>query len=301
MQNNKKWFSIIMAMWLVIFINLIALGILEYAVPFSRETKNIENVAVSYYQADSWIENALFYLKSENFEPWTESWTSLTNDAISSSFDIIWVWEKLPPIWQGDSEYNQDWNQIAIWNPIQLEIWYWKVDFDNAIFAFRVPDLNNWNFTLTLSWWFDDLPVVNWQISSQNNTLNATGSYITPNSICNSWEVFFDCDLDLSGLQWIDLNWEETSDQEIWNFYDNNCDSVWSWCILKLSIINKLEDDNNNISIPYLEWKIDFNSLVPLRYSIIETDWKAYGYKKSLKVRIPQQTTNEAFDFTVFQ
>ncbi len=300
MQKNKKWFSIIMAMWLVIFINLIALGILEYIVPFVRDTKNIENSVVSYYQADSWIENALFFLSDDNYVLWTESWTTLTTDAISSAFDLTASWNLLPPPWEWNSEYDSNWNQIAIWNPIQLEIWDWKVDFSNALFAFRVPNLS-WN-QLILSWWID-LPIVNWQISSQNNTLNATGSYIKPDNICKSKQNFTDCELDFSALLWIDLNWDEKNIEDFYwtSIWDWNCYNSWSWCILKLSVINKLETSVDNINVPYLEWQIDFDSEVPLRYSIIETEGKAYGYKKSLKVRVPQQTTNEAFDFTVFQ
>ena len=298
MKKNNKWFSIIMALWLVIFINLIAISIIDYIIPFSKNTKGIENSIVSYYQAETWIENALYVLKWQ--VAWTESSTGLTSDAISSAFNITARWNILPPSWDWNSEYDSDWNQIAMWNPIQLEIWKWNIDFNSEDIEvnFKVPDLN-WTDNLTnliLSWSTNNLPIINWQLSSQNNTLNATGSYIiTADEICdinNSCSV-----LNLSWFIWIDLNWDEDS---IEDFYSAEC-WIWLWCILKLSVINKLEDDVNNISIPYLEWKMEFDSFVPLRYSIIETEGKAYWYKKNLKVRVPQQTTNEAFDFTVFQ
>jgi hypothetical protein len=34
---------------------------------------------------------------------------------------------------------------------------------------------------------------------------------------------------------------------------------------------------------------------------LIEASGKAYGFKKDLEVQVPQQTVNQAFDFTVFQ
>jgi len=294
MKSNKKWFSIVMALWLVIFINLIAINIIDYIIPFSRDTKGIENSVVSYYQANTGIENALYYLKSENFVPWTENYFK-TWTIVSTKYWIIASWSLLPPPFSWDSEYDSNWNKIAIWNPIQLEIWWDQVKFDEARFAFRIPDLKNWT-NITLDW--TTLPVINWQISSDNNTLNAKDSYIISEDVCESNQDFDDCELDLSNFLWIDLNWAEN---DIETFY-SNC-SIWK-CILKLSIINKLElNDSNNTSVPYLEWQIDFgsNKTPPLRYSIIETEWKAYWYKKDLQIRVPQQTTNEAFDFTVFQ
>ena len=61
------------------------------------------------------------------------------------------------------------------------------------------------------------------------------------------------------------------------------------------------------VQVPYLEWKIDFDNdnsginNVPLRYVIIDAAWKSYWFRKDLKIRIPQQSVIEAFDFTVFQ
>ncbi len=298
MKINKKWFSIVMVMWLVVFINLIAIGILEYIVPYSRETKNIENSVASYYQAESWIEDALFFLKDKDFEPWTQSWNSLSSDVIDSAFNIVWRGSVLPPTWQWNSEYDNNWNKISVWNPIQFEIWDNYIDSTdnfNNIMAFRVPDIDE-SWTMTLSW-TNILPVINWQLSSEWNSLNATGSYIYPSDICNSGESFSDCELDFLSFWWIDLN---NNERDFSDFYDNEC-WAWSWCILKLSVINKLEEDTNNTSIPYLEWQFKFDDNIPLRYTIIDTQGKAYGYKKDLKVRVSQETTNEAFDFTVFQ
>lgn len=301
MKNNNKWFSIIIALGLVVLINLIAINILDYIIPFWKETKNIENSVVSYYQADSAVEEALFYLKKNDFKAWTE-WSYSNWTVIAKNYNITASWSVLPKAWEWNSEYDKNWDTLSIWNPIQLEIWYNNVLFTNALFAFRVPKINSLA-NLTLSW-TSVLPIINWQISSQNNTLNASSwTYIFSNKslsnlICSSSQNFTDCDLNINTFDWIDLDWNLI---QIWNYYNSNCIWVWSWCILKFSIVNKIETPSW-IKIPYLEWRFDFwTKKPPLKYSIIETSWKSYWYKKDLKVKIPQQSTNEAFDFTVFQ
>jgi hypothetical protein len=98
-----------------------------------------------------------------------------------------------------------------------------------------------------------------------------------------------------------DKNWRliDWSSQNFWEFYSNYCGSS-NRCILRFSIINPLKWKNANI--PYLEWKITSSpSLLPLRYSRIESTWKAYGFSRDLEIRVPQDTVPEALDFTVFQ
>lgn len=173
-----------------------------------------------------------------------------------------------------------------------------KLFFDDFEIAFRVPDLN-WNWNLNLDWDSDSI-IINWQISSESNTLNSNSSYVLLENICEAWDDFEDCVLDFSSKDWIDLTWTKDT---IWDFYSDNCSASSDECILKLSVVNNLKIDNNNeiINIPYLEYRIKTVVDFPLRYSTIETSWKAYWYSKNLEIQIPQQTTNEAFDFTVFQ
>jgi hypothetical protein len=85
------------------------------------------------------------------------------------------------------------------------------------------------------------------------------------------------------------------------NFYSDNCNDGNESCTLKLSIIDTLET-TASVQIPYLEWYIDFYTKnVPLRYAMVQSSGKAYGFKKDLEIRVSQQTVSEAFDFTVFQ
>jgi len=302
MKKNKKWFSIVIALWLVLLINLLALSILEYIIPFSKNTKWIENSSASYYKANSWIEDALFKIKNNPL--WTESSKNLDSSLVSDySYKVKANGSILPPIWEWNSEYNKNWNKISSWQPIQIEIWNQSFSFSSFIFAFKIPNIDWTN--KYLSW--TNLPIINWQISWEKNTLNAyTWSYIKWSQICSSNENFSDCSINFSNppLYWQDLNDNvETINDFYWDWVTWYC-WTWSWCILKLSIINKLEDINW-INIPFLEWQIKNSSnppqTIPLRYSIINSSWKSYWYKKNLEIKVPQDTVIEAFDFTVFQ
>ena len=295
-NNNNKWFSLPLAMGIVIVISLLAFTILEYIIPFSRDIKWVENSSKAYYQANSWIEEWLYHIATRVDEVEEKAKNESWNIAIQ--YNTFSSGSLLPPSWEWNSEYDKDWNTISSWNPIQLSIWnnYFNNWADYLIIKFRIPDLNeDWDNTdLTLSWW--TLPIVNWQLSASNNTLNASWSIIRANDI--KWT-----EITLDDLQWVDLNWNETPDEKIWNFYNSNC-WAWSWCTLKFSVVNKLETDDiiDPIIIPYLEWQLTtWDSIIPLRYSKIESSWKSYWYKKDLEVKVASQTVNEAFDFTVFQ
>jgi len=301
--KDKKAFSIVIAIWLVLVMNLLVLYILEYMVPYSKNVKWIENSSNAFYQAENSIEEWLYFFstrwtwtikefadKTKPFSSW--SWVTYKYSTTSS-------WNTIPYNWEWNSEYDSTFNKISQWDSIQLKVWKWvKINWSSSstkIF-FQVPTI--WSST-TLSWW--SLPIINWQLSSDTgnwNTLNAKGSWITANDI--DWT-----DININNFQWVDLNWnEDTIYMKFWKYYEDHCYWTNSWCTLKFSIINKLELDNTEKTpIPYLEYKFILNSTkkVPLRYSRIKASWKSYGFQKNLEVRVPQQTTNEAFDFTVFQ
>jgi len=294
MKKNKKALSLIIAIGITLVMALLAIFILDYMIPFWKNTKNIEQSVSAYYQADSAIEQALYSMS------WTSLWAEIDKDILSTSprdywIDMISSWTVLPPVWQWNSEFNSDYNRISIWDPIQIEIWNNSIDPANFKLYFRVPDLDwNWNNDETLSWGI--LKIINWQLSSSNDVLNASGSQITAtqiNWVLKSWDEIFKS-------LWVNQDWLTLNDSSntFAAFYTSNC---WtnSGCILKMSVINKLETSSE--SVPYLEWKIYAWSSIPLRYRIIETTWKSYWFQKELRVKVPQQTLNEAFDFTVFQ
>jgi len=304
MKKNIAWFSIVIAMWIVLLITLLAFLILEYIIPFGRNVKGIEHTSKAYYQAQSGIEWALYDIAIQN----TGYSTGTSNVwVISYNYQIIWEWNLLPPLWQWNSEYDNDWNIIAPNNAIQLEIWAWIIDWSEAYFHFRIPDIGS---NEILQWW--TWAIINWQISSETDLLTATGSWVSAD-IINDYNDGDD-GLQMDSLLWATL---ENGDIRITDFYDSNidfaindtsdCSSSNTQCTLKFSIVNPLVLEpawgfNSGIQLPYLEWKMEFwTNDVPLRYANLESEWKSYGFEKKLNVKIPQQTIVEAFDFTVFQ
>ncbi len=311
MKNNKKWFALVIAMWIVIVISLIAYNILEYIIPFWREVKSIENSSKSYYLANSWIEEWLYYISTRTDLNERVENSRLYSWNITHKYNTFSSWTYLPPTWEWNSMYDINWNTISQWNPIQLSVWNWYIQtLADFKIAFKIPDLdkfsnvNSTNTAETLTWDITTpyTPFVNWQISSLNNTLNASWWIITNNDILKSNDsITFKS---IEDLLWYDLNWNDWI--SIRTFYWTDCNWVNSWCTLKFSIVNKLELNSNNVWVPYLEWMLDVDDTVwsnnlPLRYTKIDSAWKSIWYKKELEIKVPTKTVNQAFDFTVFQ
>ncbi len=300
MKKNKSAFSLVVVIWLVLIMSLLVLYILEYMIPYSKNVKWIENSSNAFYQAENSVEDAMLFFSTR----WTGSIAEFAdksqlfqNNTIAYKYNTTSSWNVIPYSWEWNSEFDTTFNTISQWNPIQLDIWNGiEIDWNHADteILFKVPDLDKNPSTIeTLSW--ANLAIINWQLTTDNDTLNATGSWIKADDI--DWS-----DFDISSEMWIKLN---NAEESFGDFYNTNCGS-WSWCSLKFSIINKLELDNTEkTSVPYLEYKFNFETWVwkkvPLRYSRIKSSGKSYGFQKHLEVKIPQQTTNEAFDFTVFQ
>lgn len=285
MKKNNGWFSIVIWMALMILIVLSAYVILAYIIPFMKSVKGVENTSGAYYQAYGWIEEALYFTKHR------ATLTSETGGLMLSNpwyaFQTFSSGTSIPQTWYGNSEYSTGHNIISQTEPIQLEIGNGSITTWNISFDFQVPAFTGGTLTLSGT----NTPMINWILASENNTLYASGTWVTADNIntSNAWQIN-----DKSGIT---LLWGQ---QDFQTFYTNNCWSN-SGCILKMSVINDLVLLSSAAKIPYLEYQISFPSSVPDRYTRIESYGKSYGFQKKLDVRVPQQTVNQAFDFTVFQ
>jgi hypothetical protein len=295
LQKNKWAFSIVLAMILVIIMLLVAYNLLDMLIPFSKNTKWIENASNAYYQSYWRVEQSINFIAKN--QVWASSWITMSSNAIWYSIFMDSSGKTIPAAWKWNSEFNSDWNRIWPGEPVQLYI-NWTQTFKK--FRFRVPDLNrNWTFdwaSETLSW-NSSFPIINWQISGSWLTLNASWSQIMADKI---WNIWWTTNIDISSSNWLDLSWSRYT---LTNFYSNTallnkCFSAP--CSLKLSIVNQLLT-NNWTQIPYLEYQIDFDSSVPQQYVDITTEWKSYWFKKTINTKYRVDTTSEAFDFTVFQ
>lgn len=288
-----------MAMWIVILITLLAFLILEYIIPYGKNVKWIENSSKAYYQAQSWIEQALLDLADPNNQTGFSTSTNNTQ-VVAYNYSIIGSWRTLPRAWEWNSEYDNNWNIIAPGQPIQLEIGNNIINWATATFHFRKP--TTWS-NQDLQW--NAWPIINWQVWSADELLSAaTNNYITAD------DINADAALNISNRQWNTL--EAGNGITIDSFYNDNV--TWpgtprcgtnSECTLRFAIVNPLllntGSTNRAVKIPYLEWQFRFDNDVPLRYANIESDGTSFGFKKQLEIKVPQQTIVEAFDFTVFQ
>lgn len=318
-KDNKKWFSIVLAMWITIVISLIAILILEFIIPFSRNIKGVENGTVAYYWAYSWIEESIWDLHQKGiWRALVDSWMWV--NATWSQFILSSTTSTIPPVWKWNSEYHSDWNRLDPNNPLQLALVdnsgnKIAVDFTNTLFTFRVPDINNdWDYTNdgTLSWSTE--PIINWILSWEDTIgwwgtpviLNADNSELIVSNNINWW----------TKTPWAITIWWKNGQNLDWDpctidtFYKDTC-----WWVagieynptLKLSIIDELIVNPWSVRIPYIEYQIQVRNsssnpiAIPGRYSQISTAWKSYWYKKTLDIKVPQTSTNQAFDFAVFQ
>ncbi len=328
MKKNNSWFSIIFAMWYLVILSMIVIVLHEYLVPFSKNVKGIENSSNAYYQSLSWIEQALYEKKS--LDIWWEKSDVSSGTKIKYSYKITASWSELPPVWKWNSDFDKDWNKIWIWEPIQLKLINKNINWSDVNFYFRVPDLDwDWNPETLENIWTDD-KIINWQFSGSWYVINSnTWSMITVDNINTNGFITI---LDWKDwiIIWANIEREKITDQNkqptinFKNFAEWTPNSIDNYsanptitpcssttCNLKMSLINKLiiKDLNwDEQEIPYLEYKIDFTSAfnwtttsVPTRLSRIKADWFSNWFKKTLNVKIPQQTSSEAFDFTVFQ
>lgn len=300
MKKNNQGFTLVLALGLSLVIVLLALLILEYIIPYSKNVRGIEHSSAAYYQWNTAIEDALLYLK-ENTNPGEENTTTQPNFREWSWYNIVAKNTRIPEIWHGESSYDPDWNQIAVGKPIQLQYLWEDINWNNVKIFFRVPDLNgilsaDQRLSNTTVW-----SIVKWQMSVPSNLLFTFGSGIESSDICGSNVCNDFSGITIGTLQGRDLEGNRTISQRVGNYYDANCESSGDTCVVKFWIVNNLET-TSWVKVPYLEWRMDFGTQeVPLRYSRIIGQWKKDIYKKQLELRIPQQTLSEAFDFTVFQ
>jgi hypothetical protein len=299
-NNNNKWFALIVAMFLMVITSLLALYLLEYIIPFARNTKWMENWTKAYYEANKWIEDVLYSMKKK--DAYFETWITAPSTSTWYYYTLSSTGETIPIEWDWTSEFGSGYNKISISNPVQLLI-KWTITnatWNNVKFYFKVPHFDDTTSTaIVFTWWSaTTTPIINWQLSWSGETLNSSWSQIMYSHICKSdWCTSW---IDFSSKDWYTLSWTIEDFATFYNDSNNNC-SI-SWCILKLSVVNELLT-NDSRKIPYLEYKIVFPAWTNVAnyYSIIRTSWKSTWYRKDLKLYIPQQTTIEAFDFTVFQ
>ncbi len=304
-KNNKQWFSILLAMWITLVTGMIAILILEFIIPFSRNIKWVENSSAAFYQSYSGIEESMWFISQNDLGTWTSK-TLIQANPQDTAYSVESMTSIIPPIWKGNSEYDSNWNRFDNNFPIQLAITNQNIDFSNVDFTFRIPDELNSSNTIVGNDSTQDY-IINWIITGisdpDNVKWNSDDVPVVLNGINTELirkNEVWDIDISIWDREWRTIDWNTCS---ITNFTNNSC--IWISNIydvtLKMSLVDSLTLNTGAI-IPYLEYQIDFwTHSVPWRYTQIETSGKSYGFRKNMDIKVPQQATNQAFDFAVFQ
>lgn len=332
MKKNKKAMSLIIVMWILLVTWLLALTLLELIIPFSRSVVWMENSSRAYYLANSWIEEWLYRLKiDENLGNWkvfiprdfnslnpdtwiNTSWILLNTFNWNISWSIFDLTNKSniePIVSKWNSEFDKNFNKISVWEPIQMDVTW--LDLSSFEIIFKIPIIDNKKYKLKPNLNRDKDIYINWQLSGKDWFINWVSERWTRSFwrfTRSNTDFLFDSSF-LNSWTWIllrNLSWED-KDKNIRNLetYKNTiCPWINEKCILKFSIVNDLkaleEWTSREITLPYLEWQIKSQrSQFKLRYADLKADWKSYWYLRSLELKVPQTTVNEAFDFAVFQ
>ena len=295
MRSNVQAFSIIVALGLSLIFAIIWLFVMEYIVPFSRSTANIEQATIAQYKAFSGVEQSLRLISQQ--PPWfSQSWSIVSDWTIRRvDFNIVWEWNIIPRAgtWNGT---HPNWNRISQTDPIQLLVWNGRIN--NPPFNLRLRIPNFWG-----TGWLQPTatPLVLWQISSENQTLSAS----TQNP--NPWIIFTNNvstaanggNINLWTRRWVQIS--DNSIRTFAQFYNDYC--VSNECILRVSIINTLLRWASSNQIPFIEYQVlpSWGNQIPFQITDIESSGISFWFSRSYNVRVPQATTSAAFDFTVFQ
>ena len=299
MKYAHTGFSIVLALGLMLLLSFTGLYLIEYMIPYSRSIKGIENASQTFFESYSGVEDALYSVYSQE---WEQDAKTLWSDS-RYSYNIISNGTILPPVWWWNSPYDPDWNILSLDDPISLKVWKnrlnsWSNRFELSL---RIPDINTDGIrdSLKTSDGVDD--VVIWQLSSGNETI-----FSRSGSLVSEWDINNGV-IDLTDLwngtkysQGITLGWEERSFQWFYNNNSSPCNNEDNECVLQLSLLRELRSDDDTI-LPFLEYKIQTTWDIPTRFFHLESQGISFGFNKTLRVSVPQQTTNSAFNFTIFQ
>ncbi len=289
-HTTPAWFSIILALGLMLLLSFTGLYLIEYIVPFARSVKGVENASQAFFESYSGIETSLYDIYS--WDIWDE-FTKVSATDSDHNYTVEANGNLLPPVWKWLSPNDHNWSTLSQNEPIQLLVGRGRlITGNNRIrMDYRVPNIDGWTQEVLKIWdGIDD--IILWQLSSSQEVLfTESGSLINESQInspsrLNLWPQ--------RGTKW------DGSSERIRDFYNSNCSGSTDECVLKVTLIRDLVSSDDSI-LPYLEYQLRFSEPVPTRFARISSIGKSYGFSKKLELAVPQETTNAAFDFTIFQ
>lgn len=299
LRHSSRGSALLISMIILILVTLLTTVFLELIWGSAQTVQGIEASNVSYYQAVWVIEEQLIASDVSKRTPWnianrTENFSQTGRSlAVSTGASIM------PEAGKGNSPYDDDYNIISLGNPVQIVIPPWLGDWTTVSFEFRVPNIGSWSTLVSSSMSASGL--ILWTLGYSGASLYASGE----TEIFRWWDIGTPTTALFPAFDGLTNSWSSvqvsdftTNVNYLWTNWANCADYA---CTLKLSIIRPVLTDDN-ISLPFLEYRIDFGSVpVPSQFMILEATAYAYGFQRTRTIRIPQVTTNTALDFAVLQ
>jgi len=286
-NTNQNWFSIILAMWVVLILSLTWLYLVEYMIPFSRDIKGIENASQAFYESYGWVEENILQVYSWSL--WSD-YSKSSSSLQDYEYTFLGSGDRVPALGQWNSEFDSDFSRFSQTETISLQVWNGRFTdvSEDIFFRFQIPEF----------WWVSqnfappNNDIILWQLSWRWGTLTSASGALIQENDANS-------NINIWSSVWAPL----TGSDEVFSDYFRDvldCDNPANTCTLKISVINPLISSNNSL-VPYLEYSIQTSDPIPYPNPMMTSKGNSFGFSKTLEVFIPQEVTSSAFDFTVLQ
>lgn len=285
-HSSKTWFSIALAMWVILLLSLTGLYLVEYMIPFSRSVKWIENASQAFYESYAGVEESIFSVYDGNLG---NNHSRFHSDDQDYEYNFLWSWDEIPAPWEWNVSNNLDYSRFSQNEPINLEVW--NARFNNAgetidLFL-QIPNGVDFDAPYTDEIILLQLSWAGWSLTSASGALLRESDVRSTSAI----DILSENGTTLTGVN-------RTFRQY---FSDLWCSDASTQCVLRASIIRPLISDSWDALIPYLEYRLETSKPIPYPNPLVTSQGKSFWFSKTLEVFIPQEATSSAFDFTVLQ
>ena len=173
LRINVRGSALIVTIMIMVIMTLIGVYMFEKVAPVMRNSTNIENSTVSYYQARSGVELALLTMTGSN--PSYSSSTNAINPATQKGYavDIVGSGQTIPMPGEGTSEYDQDWDRLSVTEPVQVSIDSTSINWNNVQIHLRVPNIAQSSVTTLTG---GSMMIVGWSLDGSGQVINGATS-----------------------------------------------------------------------------------------------------------------------------
>ncbi|MBC7498249.1 hypothetical protein H7170_01250 [Candidatus Gracilibacteria bacterium] len=301
--QSHRGSALLVGLIIVVLLTILTTSFLEKILGLGRTSGAIGNSAQAYTLATGLVEEQLMQSNMTRQAPWNIQ-TRVDTGVFTGRTLSAYTGGNLIPeqgvgglVGKGNSEFDKNWNTIALGEPVQIVIPE-NVSWGSVSFRFRVANIPGSSNTGSAS----NSGIILWTFGSSGASLYASGEM----------EVFRGSDITGSNRSIAGFN-GITSTGSSFTFNGFYADLVSGLgtsgakcngfqCTLKLSMIRPFLTLGGQ-SFSFLEYQIEFplGTRVPSQYMVVDSTSSIYGYIRSRQVRIPQITSNTATDFAVLQ